>query len=360
VYIRAVPTELIVWERDGSVHSVRVPEEGLWIGRRPATRGASFSTKSESVSRLHCQIAWRGGAWVLEDLGSANGCRVNGTLIAGPTPISSGDVLLIGGEESGLTAQLVVQDPAVPERTFEFAAAARLALGESIDEPLTRLAQWDPLDKIRTSYDLVAERYADELADDMVRRPFERGLFVAFLELVRTLGPGLVGDLGCGPGHVSKHLSELGLEMFGVDISQAMIAQARRKHPAGRFRIASMLDLPVPTDSWTGAVSLYATLHCDAHARATAHAEVARVVRAGGVYLHGFYVSAPDQPPGSTYHLDSWFGFPVDLETYFVGIEDAAQELDTAGFDVVAALVREPMSPNELPTRRCYMVGQLR
>jgi SAM-dependent methyltransferase len=360
VYIRAVPTELIVWERDGSVHTMQVPEDGLWIGRRPATRGASYSTKSESVSRLHCQIAWRGGAWVIEDLGSANGCQVNGVLIAGPVPISSGDVLLIGGADSGLIAQLVTQDPAVPETTFEFAAAARLAMmGESIEEA-TKLAQWDPIDKIRTSYDLVAERYANELADDMIKRPFERGLFVAFVELVQALGPGLVGDLGCGPGHVSKHLTYLGLEMFGVDISQAMIAQARRKHPTGRFRIASMLALPVPTASWTGAVSLYATLHCDARIRAQAHAEAARVIRQRGAYLHGFYVSAPDQTPGSTYHLETWFGYPVDLETYFVGIEDAAQELDTAGFDVVAALVREPMSPNELPTRRCYMVGQRR
>jgi len=360
VYIRAVPTELIVWERDGSVHTLAIPEDGLWIGRRPATRGASYSTKSESVSRLHCQIAWRGGAWLLEDLGSANGCQVNGVPIAGPTPLSSGDVLLIGGPESGIIAQLVTQDPAVPETTFEFAAAARLALGESVDEPMTKLAQWDPIDKIRTSYDLVAERYANELADAMVVRPFERGMFVAFVELVQALGPGLVGDLGCGPGHVSKHLTTLGLEMFGVDISQAMIAQARRKHPAGRFRIASMLDLPVPTASWVGAVSLYATLHGDAQARARAHAEAARVIRSRGVYLHSFYVSAPDQAPGSTYHLDSWFGYPVDLETYFVGIEDAARELDVAGFDIAAALVREPMSPDELPTRRCYMVGQRR
>lgn len=346
-----MPTDLIVWERDGGVHRVRVPEDGLWIGRRPSPRGASYCTKSESVSRLHCQIARRGGDWLLEDLGSANGSRVNGVLIAGPTPVRSGDVLLIGGPDSGFTAQLLVADAAVPQ-TFGHAALP--------DGDNTQFARWDPVDKIRASYDIVAEKYATELADDMVRRPFERGIFLSFVELVTALGPGLVGDVGCGPGHVSKALTELGLEMFGIDISQAMIAQARLKHPSGRFRIASMLELPVPTDSWTGAVSLYATLHCNAGARALAHAEVARVVRDGGIYLHGFYVSAPDQPPGSTYHLDKWFGHSVDLETYFVGIEDAAAELDAAGFEVVAALVREPMSPGELPARRCYMVGRRR
>nr|HEX4312837.1 methyltransferase domain-containing protein [Kofleriaceae bacterium] len=343
-----MPTDLIVWERDGGVHRVRVPEDGLWIGRRPAPRGASYCTASESVSRLHCQIARRGGDWLLEDLGSANGSRVNGVLIAGPTPVRSGDVLLIGGGESGITAQLL--DTASDDTT---AAAAAPETGDN-----TQFARWDPVDKIRASYDIVAERYASELADDMIRRPFERGMFVAFVDLVRALGPGLVGDVGCGPGHVSKHLTELGLEMFGIDISQAMIAQARLKHPPGRFRIASMLDLPVPTGSWIGAVSLYATLHCDATARALAHAEVSRVVRAGGVYLHGFYISAPDQAPGSTYHLDTWFGHAVSLDTYFVAIETASAELEAAGFEVVACLVREPMSPSELPTRRCYMVGK--
>src|SRR5262249_50044868 len=150
----------------------------------------------------------------------------------------------------------------------------------------TQFARWEPVDKIRTSYDIVAEKYATELADDMVKRPLEKGMFLSFVELVTALGPGLVGDLGCGPGHVTKHLSTLGLEMFGIAISAAMIAQARVKFPAGRFRIASMLELPVPTDSWIGAVSLYATLHSGDVERAKAHSEVSRVVRSGGFYLH--------------------------------------------------------------------------
>jgi hypothetical protein len=60
------------------------------------------------------------------------------------------------------------------------------------------------------------------------------------------------------------------------------------------------------------------------------------------------------------YHLKEWFGYEVDLPTYFVGIEEAAGELDRAGFDVVAALIREPMWVTELPARRCYMLGKRR
>jgi len=234
--------------------------------------------------------------------------------------------------------------------------------GETIDEAeeSTHIASFEPLEKIRSSYDIVAERYANELADDMVARPIERGMFLAFSELVHKLGDGIVGEVGCGPAHIAKHLSTLGLRVVGIDISVAMIEQARKKFPEGELFVASMFELPVPTAAWLGAASIYATLHCNAADRMRSFKEIHRVVRAGGYFLHSFYVSAPDQPEGSIYHLQKWFGFAVDLPTYFVGIEDGAAEMDKAGFDVMAALVREPMQSNELPTRRCYMLGKRR
>jgi SAM-dependent methyltransferase len=212
-------------------------------------------------------------------------------------------------------------------------------------------------DRIERSYDVVAARYANELADDMIARPFERGILQSFSELVRGLGDGIVGDVGCGPGHIMRHLATLGVRTIGYDVSRAMLAQACLKFPAGEFRAGSMFELPVATSAWTGAVAMYSTLHCDARHRARAYGELARVVRPGGYLLHGFYVSAPDQPPGSVYRLDSWFGEKVDLPTHFVAIEDAAAEMDDGGFEVMAALVREPIHASELPTRRCYMVG---
>ena len=228
------------------------------------------------------------------------------------------------------------------------------------DADATRLNTRDAADKVRASYDIVAERYALELADEMVARPFERGMLLAFSELVRLVGPGVVGDVGCGPGHISKHLASLGVATTGIDISVAMIEQAKSKFPDGDFRVASMLRLPVESGSWIGAVARYATLHCNSDDRMQTFRELARCVQSGGYLTHSFYESAPDQPVGSVYHLQSWFGMKVDLFTYFVSIEDAASELDRAGFEVVAALVREPMFPNELPARRCTIVGKRR
>jgi SAM-dependent methyltransferase len=216
------------------------------------------------------------------------------------------------------------------------------------------------IERVRASYDAVALAYSRDLAEEIAAKPVERGMLLAFAELVNALGPGTVGDVGCGPGHIAKHLASRGVAMHGLDISSAMIAEARVQFPRGSFEVASMFDLPISRGSWLGAVARYATLHYETDARARAFCELARAIRPGGYLLHAFYISAPDQPPGSVYHLRTWFGLNVDLDVHFVGVEQAADELDRWDFEVEAALVREPMSTNELPTRRCYILARRR
>jgi len=82
------------------------------------------------VSRAHAQVRARGGRYVLFDLGSASGCRVNGRLVS-ECLLHSGDVIQIGrftlvygedpGEGSGSTA--------------EFTPQVRTARGDSQDLP---------------------------------------------------------------------------------------------------------------------------------------------------------------------------------------------------------------------------------
>lgn len=44
-------------------------------------------------------------------------------------------------------------------------------------------------------------------------------------------------DFGCGTGRSTRFLRNLGLEVVGVDISQAMLAQARALDPEGDYRL---------------------------------------------------------------------------------------------------------------------------
>ena len=49
-----------------------------------------------NVSRVHADIRIVHGTWQIDDRGSTNGTRVNGTVIVEPTPLASGDVIAFG------------------------------------------------------------------------------------------------------------------------------------------------------------------------------------------------------------------------------------------------------------------------
>jgi len=57
---------------------------------------------------------------------------------------------------------------------------------------------------------------------------------------------GLVVDLGCGGGLWARELTQHGYDVFGVDISPAMIALARETAPQARFRAGSFLTVDLP------------------------------------------------------------------------------------------------------------------
>jgi hypothetical protein len=67
---------------------------GAVVGR---SRDCDVTLNDPNVSRRHAEIRADGrGGWVVEDLGSTNGVKVNGRRIAGPTPLEPGDRLVLG------------------------------------------------------------------------------------------------------------------------------------------------------------------------------------------------------------------------------------------------------------------------
>lgn len=49
-------------------------------------------------------------------------------------------------------------------------------------------------------------------------------------------------DLGCGTGHLTNQIAAAGAEIVGIDVSTAMIQEARRLYPSLRFEIADGCD----------------------------------------------------------------------------------------------------------------------
>lgn len=102
----------------------------------------------------------------------------------------------------------------------------------------------DFLTSTRVFYDAIAEDYAALFEGKHAATPLDRAILAAFAELVG--GEGTVADVGCGPGRSTAHLASLGLRVYGLDLSESMLAVARRENPDLRFEQGSMLDLDVP------------------------------------------------------------------------------------------------------------------
>jgi hypothetical protein len=75
------------------------------IGR---TQDCDLRIADLSVSRRHAQLSRSEDGWLLSDLGSHNGTRVNGWLVREPVPVRAGDLLQFG------SAMFVIQGPESP------------------------------------------------------------------------------------------------------------------------------------------------------------------------------------------------------------------------------------------------------
>ena len=87
----------------------------------------------------------------------------------------------------------------------------------------------------RNSYDADADGYAGKVQGLLETSPYLRASLALFADLVRDAGAGPVADIGCGPGYVTRHLRDIGVDAFGIDLSPEMVAIARRDHPDVRF-----------------------------------------------------------------------------------------------------------------------------
>ncbi len=66
---------------------------GVTLGR---SRQCDVTVDDPNVSRTHAEVRPRGGSWVLSDLGSTNGSRLNGQRVEGTEVLKPGDEIELG------------------------------------------------------------------------------------------------------------------------------------------------------------------------------------------------------------------------------------------------------------------------
>lgn len=201
---------------------------------------------------------------------------------------------------------------------------------------------------LRETYDAVADAYARQLQGELAGKPFDRLMLDHLVELV---GDGVLCDLGCGPGQVARYLKDAGAaNVFGLDLSERMVEEARAAHPDIRFEQGDFLDLAAPDASWDGVAAFYSIVHTPTHKLAGIFLELARVVRPGGWLLLAFHAGH------ETKHLDSWFDQAVDIDFHFHHRGTVDRLLRASGWRVRDTMERAPYAEDvEYPSRRGYM-----
>ncbi|MFF1445596.1 class I SAM-dependent methyltransferase [Streptomyces sp. NPDC058295] len=198
------------------------------------------------------------------------------------------------------------------------------------------MVEHSALSVTRQGYDAAAPAYAQLFRDSLRDSPLDRAILGVFAEVVSASGDDAqVADLGCGPGHITAHLDELGLSVFGVDTSPAMIELARQAYPRLRFDVGSMAALDIADGVLDGVLSRWSIIHTPPQELPVILAEFHRVLAPGGHLLVGF--SAADGPSHPTQVFDH-----TVAPAYRWWPDHLAALLRESGLAEVARMVREP------------------
>ena len=206
------------------------------------------------------------------------------------------------------------------------------------------------IDAIRSSYDGVADAYADALYDELKNKPFDIDLLRRFA--AATAGRGRVCDVGCGPGQIARFLHDAGADVYGIDLSAKMIEQARRLNPKIQFSTGNMLALDEADASLAGITAFYSIVNLPPELRRQAFREMARVLQPDGILLLSFHISGQVL-------TNELLGRPITMDFYLLDRTTIEAELRAAGLEIVEVLERGPYPPPvEHQSSRAYLFAR--
>lgn len=150
-----------------------------------------------------------------------------------------------------------------------------------------------------------------------------------FLE--RNLGrcAGTILDAGCGPGHLTGYLTDLGLTARGIDLVPAFIESARANRPEVEFAVGSMCPLDLPDGSLSGILAWYSLIHYEPDAVGDVIRAFRKALSDNGALVVGFFAGEDVEP--FAHKVTTAYRWPVD---------DMSEMLSAAGFVEVDRLRR--------------------
>lgn len=182
-----------------------------------------------------------------------------------------------------------------------------------------------PAEAMRATADAY-DKSAQTLAERYDKADLGKHLSV-FLKLVPNAAPNVL-DAGCGTGRDLRAMTSVGLQAYGLDLSQQMLELARAGAPRAELVRGDLRHLPFGDETFGGVWSIASVVHLAPADLRGAVAEFARIVVPNGVVFmsvaHGTGSEWRAAPVGRR-----WFHYYDESE-----VVDATQR---AGLEVVKA-----------------------
>ena len=157
--------------------------------------------------------------------------------------------------------------------------------------------------------------------------------------ILETISPGRILDMGCGAGRTTRYLLENGFDVVAIDFAPKMIDRARRLYPDGDFRVMDASSTDFKDSEFEHVLFSFNGLDClhPFPKRVKCLREVNRILKPGGTFIYSShnrdYVEnhlEKNQSVGEGYYLhNSDYGPNI---FYTTAPEEEREQLRQAGF----------------------------
>lgn len=181
--------------------------------------------------------------------------------------------------------------------------------------------KWDKISKmVAESYNIIGGNYHATRIIDKFNSELRR-----FSELLPKNARVL--DAGSGSGvPTSKYLSEKGLRVTGIDISDGMLEEARRNVPDAEFKKMNMRELQFSDAYFDGIISVFAVFHVPREFHEDVFSEFHRTLKKGGILMI-------NQSVREMNGISRFFGEPMMWSNHHP--QDTLQMIKDRGFEIV-------------------------
>ena len=179
--------------------------------------------------------------------------------------------------------------------------------------------------EIRRAYGDVADLYISLFGS--VDRTHEDDLDLIRRHLGKQTGRVL--DLGCGPGHLTGYLRQLGVDVTGVDLVPEFISHASRCHPDITFSVGTLQAIDLPEHAWSAILAWYSLIHLDPSQIDPVLVDLRRAIADDGILITGVFMG--DQIAAFDHKVITAYTWPVD---------EFVRRLKGAGFIEIERLER--------------------